>query len=83
MKIEWSVDPETLLFVNLDYEQAEYLEELSSKVIFEGVSVQDDLAFKQWCSIGGFSNNQLLLVMSTIFPNRASLSSSKFFHGLK
>lgn len=68
-----TVNKTTLLFENLTGDEAEVLKALADQIVF-GPSIPEHALIRQWVISAGFTENQWLLSMTTVFPARAYAS---------
>lgn len=75
--MSYTVNPSTLLFNDLNEEEATFLEAQVTDLVLHGIStnVWDSAPFVEWSrAISPFPASQALLIMSTAYPQRALLS---------
>ena len=77
--MSYHVDPEILLFDDLDEHDAVELELFAKRIVLQGKADMDHPAFRQWSSAAKYDNRQALLVHATAFPQRALLSLLAFW----
>ena len=66
-----TIEKETLLFRDLSDEDFAVLREFADRITFEGTILRPLPAIvEEWVTVGGFDENQFLLVVSTVLPSR-------------
>lgn len=73
------INSKTMLFEELELQEACDLLELSARIQFQGDFSNEDPYFEMWITKCGFDDRQRLLVGSTVFPARASHSAALYF----
>ncbi len=71
------VDPQTLLFTEMTDDELADLRLLAESIVLQGETAYGHPLFDAWCAVAGYSDphdSRKLLVMSTVFPQRALLS---------
>ncbi len=76
--MSYRVDPQTLLFDDLDPNEAKILYRDMEDIVLRGSHHYGAEAFQSWLKAAGYDNRQALLVLSTAYPQRALLSLLKY-----
>jgi hypothetical protein len=72
------INIETMLFEELTLGEATDLYFLARAIILHGNSAHGHPLFEAWCEALEYEDRQRLLVMSTVFPQRALLSVIRY-----
>lgn len=71
-------NPATMLLEDLTIDEATELVDLATRIVTKGEVIEGNHIFERWCKACGFYNNKLL-VMATVFPQKALVSAFKHF----
>jgi len=77
--MSYHVNYETLLFDDLDKEDALKLGELCREIVLYGKVDMQHESFVRWIEAAGYDERQALLVYATAFPQRALLSIADYW----
>lgn len=69
------IDPNTLLFTDIDEVTAAHMRLLAEDIVLQGTVPEIwPIWLEQWFAIGGFAEGSGLLILSTVLPSRIFLS---------
>lgn len=77
--MSYRVNPETMLFDDLNEDEAIEVEFVARGIVLLGKADLNHQAFVAWAKAANYDDRQALLVYATAFPQRALLSVLDYF----